>query len=149
VKRRGGGGDSVGQSQTLTGQAGGKGGVRVGRGKRQYRRELWNDWRHVPPHSNVIAIGGCRRGGSRRAFFSGILLTRSAGPAPASTSFHGKLGWKTFDVNSEEIDASYSGVTAADCSALAARMKTGEISRVKKLNLVRFISVLFLLCFIF
>ena len=60
-----------------------------------------------------------------------------------------KLGEETFDVNSEEIRAYNSGVTAADCSALAARMKTGEISRVKILDLVRFISVLFLLCFIF
>ena len=66
-----------------------------------------------------------------------------------------KLGSLTFDVTSEVIHASGCGraggcgVTAADCSALAARMKTGEISRVKKLNLVRFISVLFLLCFIF
>jgi hypothetical protein len=60
-----------------------------------------------------------------------------------------KLGSKTFDVDSEEIRAWSCGVTAADCSALAARMKTGEISRVKYLSLVRFISVLFLLCFIF
>ena len=60
-----------------------------------------------------------------------------------------KLGSRTFDVNSEEINAGGRGVTAADCAALAARMKTGEISRVKKLDLVRFISVLFLLCFIF
>ena len=60
-----------------------------------------------------------------------------------------KLGRKTFDVNSEVIDADFCSVTAADCAALAARMKTGEISRVKRLILVRFISVLFLLCFIF
>ena len=60
-----------------------------------------------------------------------------------------KLGIETIDVNSEEINAWNSGITAADCSALAARMKTGEISRVKELRLVRFISVLFLLCFIF
>ena len=60
-----------------------------------------------------------------------------------------KLGTQTIDVNSEVIGASFCGVTAADCSALAARMKTGEISRVKELRLVRFISVLFLLCFIF
>ena len=60
-----------------------------------------------------------------------------------------KLGSFTFDVNSEVIWANLCEVTAADCSALAARMKTGEISRVKELWLVRFISVLFLLCFIF
>ena len=48
-----------------------------------------------------------------------------------------KLGTKEFDVGSEEIDASGRGVSAADCAELAARMKTGEISRVKKLNLVR------------
>ena len=60
-----------------------------------------------------------------------------------------KLGSKEFDVDCEDIDAWNCGVSDADCIALAARMKTGEISRVKYLNLVRFISVLFLLCFIF
>jgi hypothetical protein len=48
-----------------------------------------------------------------------------------------------FDVNCDEIQAVCCGVTAADCAALAARIKSGEISRVKTLNLVRFI----LLCF--
>ena len=47
-----------------------------------------------------------------------------------------KLGWNEFDVDSEEIDASFCGVSDADCAAFAARMKTGEISRVKTLNLV-------------
>ncbi len=50
-----------------------------------------------------------------------------------------KLGCKEFDVDSEEIDARFCGVSDADCLAFAARMKTGELSRVKKLNLVRFI----------
>ncbi len=50
-----------------------------------------------------------------------------------------KLGRKEFDVNSEEIDARGCGVSDADCVAFAARMKTGEISRLKKLRLVRFI----------
>jgi hypothetical protein len=50
-----------------------------------------------------------------------------------------KLGRKEFDVDSEEINASYCGVSDADCVAFAARMKTGEISRVKRLTLVRFI----------
>ena len=59
-----------------------------------------------------------------------------------------KLGSKEFDVDCEEIDASVCGVSAADCIALAARMKTGEISRVKRLYLVRFFSVLFLFCFL-
>jgi hypothetical protein len=70
-------------------------------------------------------------------------------PRPDPVGASVKLGSKIFDVNSEEIETWNSGVTAADCSALAARMKTGEISRVKALRLVRFISVLFLLCFIF
>ena len=48
-----------------------------------------------------------------------------------------KLGTKEFDVGSEEIDADRCGVSDADCIELAARMKTGEISRVKKLHLVR------------
>ena len=59
-----------------------------------------------------------------------------------------KLGSKEFDVDCEEINAYGCGVSVADCIALAARMKTGEISRVKKLNLVRFFSVLFLFCFL-
>ena len=60
-----------------------------------------------------------------------------------------KLGSREFDVNCEEIAAYDCGVSAADCSSLAARIKTGEISRVKMLYLVRYFSVLFLLCFIF
>jgi len=59
-----------------------------------------------------------------------------------------KLGSEEFDVDCEEIDASGCGVSVADCIALAARMKTGEISRVKTLRLVRFFSVLFLFCFL-
>ena len=47
-----------------------------------------------------------------------------------------KLGWNEFDVDSEEIDASGCRVSDADCVAFAARMRTGEISRVKRLNLV-------------
>ena len=48
-----------------------------------------------------------------------------------------KLGTNEFDVGSEEIDATNCGVSAADCAELAARMKTGEISRVKTLIIVR------------
>ena len=48
-----------------------------------------------------------------------------------------KLGTKEFDVGSEEIDASNCGVSAVDCAELAARLKTGEISRVQTLKLVR------------
>ena len=59
-----------------------------------------------------------------------------------------KLGSNKFDVDCEEINARNCGVSVADCIALAARMKTGEISRVKKLDLVRFFSVLFLFCFL-
>jgi hypothetical protein len=53
-----------------------------------------------------------------------------------------KLGRKEFDVDSEVIDASWCDVSAADCVAFAARMRTGEISRVKTLNLVRFIVLI-------
>ena len=56
-----------------------------------------------------------------------------------------KLGRKEFDVDSERIDASDCGVSHADCVAFAARMRTGEISRVKILNLVSFFVVW--LCF--
>ena len=59
-----------------------------------------------------------------------------------------KLGSKEFDVDCEVISASVCGVSDYDCIELSARMKTGEISRVKKLNLVRFFSVLFLFCFL-
>ena len=48
-----------------------------------------------------------------------------------------KLGTREFDVDSEGIDARNCGVSDADCAELAARMKTGEISRVNILNLVR------------
>ncbi len=61
-----------------------------------------------------------------------------------------KLGRKEFhlefDVDSEEIDASGCGVSVADCVAFAARMTTGEISRVKKLHLVSFFFVWLCFC---
>ena len=52
-----------------------------------------------------------------------------------------KLGSKEFDVDSEEINATCCGVTDADCVALAARMKSGEMRRLKILNVVRLFSV--------
>jgi hypothetical protein len=52
-----------------------------------------------------------------------------------------KLGWKEFDVKCDEIIVYNCGVTDADCVAFAARMKTGEISRVKTLIIVRFVFV--------
>ncbi len=51
-----------------------------------------------------------------------------------------KLGRMEFDVHSETIDAFSCGVPAADLSLFAARVKTGEISRVKKLILVIHVS---------
>ncbi len=56
-----------------------------------------------------------------------------------------KLGSKEFDVNAEKIDASRCDVSAADLALFAARVKTGEISRLRKLSLVIFFSILFLL----
>ncbi len=53
-----------------------------------------------------------------------------------------KLGSEEFDVDSEEIYANGCGVTAADCVALAARMKSGEMRSLKKLYSVRLFSVL-------
>ncbi len=52
-----------------------------------------------------------------------------------------KLGSKEFHVDSEEIDASDCGVSDADCVAFVrfVAFATGEISRVKTLNLVSFI----------
>jgi hypothetical protein len=55
-----------------------------------------------------------------------------------------KLGSKEFDVNAEKIDANRCGVPAADLALFAARVKTGEISRVKTLSLVILLA-LFLL----
>jgi hypothetical protein len=57
-----------------------------------------------------------------------------------------KLGRMKFDVDCKNIDAFSCGVTAADCAALAARMKSGEMRTLKRLNLVRLFSVLFLFC---
>ena len=54
-----------------------------------------------------------------------------------------KLGRKEFDVDSEEINVGLCGVTDAECVALAARMKSGEMRRLKKLILVRLFSLLF------
>jgi hypothetical protein len=54
-----------------------------------------------------------------------------------------KLGRKEFDVDSEVIDARGCGVTDMDCVALAERMRSGEIRRVKILILVRLFSIIF------
>ena len=54
-----------------------------------------------------------------------------------------KLGSREFDVDSKEIYASDCGVTDADCAALASRMASGEISRLKTLYLVSFIFSFF------
>ena len=56
------------------------------------------------------------------------------------------MGREEFDVDCEDIDASWCGVTAADCIVLAARMKSGEMRRLKTLNLVRLYSVLYEFC---
>ena len=54
-----------------------------------------------------------------------------------------KLGGVGFDVDSQVINASCCGVTDADCVALAACIKAGEMRRLKNLDLVRLFSVLF------
>ena len=71
-----------------------------------------------------------------------------SGPASAAAYSMAKvrLGSKEFNVDSEHIDASNCDVTAADLALFAARVKTGEISRLKILWLVIFFPVLFLLC---
>jgi hypothetical protein len=75
-----------------------------------------------------------RRGGRGRA-------EAIAGPATASTYSMVKVrfGWKEFDVNSERIDAGGGGIADVACVAFAARMNSGEISRLKTLILVRFV----------
>jgi hypothetical protein len=57
-----------------------------------------------------------------------------------------KLGSKEFDVDREVINTRYCDVTDADCVALATRMKSGEMRRLKKLYLVRLYSALFQFC---
>ena len=71
-----------------------------------------------------------------------------SGPASAAAYSMAKvkLGREEFNVDSEEIDAGSCGVPAADLALFAARVKTGEISRLKILDLVIFFPVLFLLC---
>ena len=58
-----------------------------------------------------------------------------------------RLGSKEFDVDSLVIDAKFCGVTDSDCVAFAARMKRGEISRLKKLWLVGVFYLLSAFCF--
>ncbi len=53
-----------------------------------------------------------------------------------------KLGRKEFHVDSEIFDASRCDVPAVDLALFAARVKTGEISRVKTLSLVIFFPIL-------
>ena len=87
--------------------------------------------------------------GSAAAAVRFFLNFTSARAAAGFTHFMSKvkLGSRVFDVDSEEIVANWCGVSDADCIALAARMKTGEISRVKILDLVR-LFFQFCLCFV-
>ncbi len=50
-----------------------------------------------------------------------------------------KMGSKDFDVDCKTINANGCGVTDADCAAFSTRMKTGEISRLSGLSLVKII----------
>ncbi len=59
-----------------------------------------------------------------------------------------KLGTKSFSVDSEEIDASNSLVSAADCVAFCARLSAGDFKRLRFLYLVS-VFLLFLLVFCF
>ena len=58
-----------------------------------------------------------------------------------------KLGKKEFLVDCDVIDANGCEVSAADCNALCARMRSGEINRVTELFLVRFFFDWFFLHF--
>ena len=58
-----------------------------------------------------------------------------------------KLGTKYFSADSEEIDASSSQVTAADCVAFCARLSAGDFKRLRILKLVS-VFVLFLFVFV-
>jgi hypothetical protein len=52
-----------------------------------------------------------------------------------------RFGWKEFDVNSERIDAGGGGIADVACAVFVVRMNSGEISRLKTLILVRFVSL--------
>ena len=77
-------------------------------------------------------------------------MRRSAGLAqqlhPRDFMAKVRLGGKEFDVDSEGINAISCGVTDADCVALAALMKSGEMRRLKRLHLVRLFSIVFQFC---
>jgi hypothetical protein len=96
--------------------------------------------------NGAIAISSCRSSGSSRRAFFGDFAEAQGHPRDSMAKV--KLGRKEFDVDSEEIWAVDAGVTVADCVALAARIKSGEISRLKKLFLVRLFSVVCVFCFI-
>ena len=69
-------------------------------------------------------------------------MSSSGLPAALRSMSQIKLGRKYFSIDSEEIDASFCGVTDAECVALGKRMASGEFKRLKILNLV----ILFVLC---
>ena len=72
-------------------------------------------------------------------FFAQIFLASSCIRVYSYNMAKVKLGSKEFDLDSEVIHASCWRVSDADCVVFAARMKKGEICRVKRLILVRFI----------
>jgi hypothetical protein len=93
------------------------------------------------------------------SFATAILQSTAAGAATADAHFLGtilrqqlhprdsmaqvKLGIWKFDVDCECIDVRDDVVTDAECVALAARMKSGEMRRLKELILVSLFSVVF------
>ena len=103
-------------------------------------------WNSANTTAMAAADAGCgRERSAAHARFLGIALLLGAGPAAAFTYSMAKvkLGMKEFDVDIEEILAYKCGVTDADCAALASRMASGEISRLKILYLVSFIFFIF------
>ena len=89
-----------------------------------------------PPSPAAAAACVANREISKRNF-SGSSVRPTA--ASACSMAKVKLGSKEFDLDSEVIHASCWRVSDADCVVFAARMKKGEICRVKRLILVRFI----------
>jgi hypothetical protein len=115
-------------------------------------------WHHDIKHSNMASLSSTSTADTAAAaaavaaLLGALLLRRSGGQAAAVIATYSmarvKLGTREFDVNREEINAWSCGVTAADCAALGARMQSGEVSRVKNLNLVSFI-IGFVFCAMF
>jgi hypothetical protein len=126
-------------------------------GRRRSEAAAQATWHHDIKHSNMASLSSTSTADTAAAaavaaLLGALLPRRSGGQAAAVIATYSmakvKLGTREFDVNREEINAWSCGVTATDCAVLGARMQSGEVSRVKNLNLVSFI-IGFVFCAMF